>query len=304
MGAYPLDYRHRVVSDDMSYVILGGTGHIGSAVADALLQSQQHVRVVTRSSAKAAEWEARGAEPVVADIEDETALTDILTSGRHVRVFALNPPGSIHADPDADEVRTASAVVEALDAARVDRVVALSTYGARPGRRIGDLGTLHRFESLLQDLDTPVAVVRAGYLYSNWDGAVEPARARGQVPVMLHPDRPLPMVAPADVGSEAARLLLLDQPGRQIHHVEGPQRYTPRDVARAFTEALGIPVDTVRTPPETWRSTFLASGFSDAAADSFTGLTALASCETWEVDTTPTLGPTTLQAYVSALVSR
>jgi hypothetical protein len=31
----------------------------------------------------------------------------------------------------------------------------------RPGKRIGDLGTLHRFEQRLAELETPVAVVRA-----------------------------------------------------------------------------------------------------------------------------------------------
>ena len=40
-------------------------------------------------------------------------------------------------------------------------VVVLSTCGAGPGRRIGDLGTLHRFEQRLAELETPVAVVRA-----------------------------------------------------------------------------------------------------------------------------------------------
>ena len=291
-----------MLTDDATYVVLGGTGHIGSPTAEALLRAGRRVRVVTRSTVKAEAWAARGAERAVADVEDTAALTRVLLSPGPVRVFALNPPGSIRADPDTDEERTATAIVEALEAARVERVVALSTYGARPGSRIGDLGTLHRFESLLHDLDCPVAVVRAGYLYSNWDGAVEPARARGQVPVMLDPDRPLPMVAPADVGGEAARLLLLDRPDRQIHHVEGPRRYTPQNVAQAFAEALGSPVDTVRTPPEAWRSTFLASEFSAAAADSFTGLTALASRETWELDATPTQGSTTLQAYISTLV--
>ncbi len=134
-------------------------------------------------------------------------------------------------------------------------MVALSTYG---GRRIGDLGTLHRFESLLNDLEAPLAVVRAGYLFSNWDGAAEPARTRGQVPIMLDADRALPMVAPADVGSEVARLLQLDEPDRSVHHVEGPRRYTPADVAQAFAQALGSPVATVRTSPDTWRTTFLA----------------------------------------------
>ena len=288
---------------DPTYVVLGGTGHIGSATARALLSTRRRVRVVTRSTEKAAAWVALGAEPVVADIEDPAALARAFDSSSAVRVFALNPPGSIAGDPDAEEDRTANAIVAALDAAPVERVVALSTYGARPGRQIGDLGTLHRFESLLADLQAPTAIVRAGYLFSNWDGAAETARTQGQVSVMLNPDRLLPMVAPADVGREAARLLQLDEPDRGVHHVEGPRRYTPDDVARAFAGALGTPVAVERTPPERWRTAFLAAGFSTAATDSFTGLTALANCDPWEVDGEPTRGTITLEDYINDLLA-
>lgn len=111
--------------DDPTYVVLGGTGHIGSATARTLLRSTHRVRVVTRSTQKAAAWVALGAEPVVADIEDPAALARALASSSAVRVFALNPPGSIAGDPDADEDRTADAIVAALDAAPVERVVAL-----------------------------------------------------------------------------------------------------------------------------------------------------------------------------------
>ena len=289
--------------DDPTYVVLGGTGHIGSATARALLRSTHRVRVVTRSTDKATAWVALGAEPVVADIEDPAALARAFASSSAVRVFALNPPGSIAGDPDADEDRTADAIVAALDAAPVERVVALSTYGARPGRRIGDLGTLHRFESLLGDLEAPTAIVRAGYLFSNWDGAAETARTQSQVGVLLDPDRLLPMVAPADVGREAARLLQLAEPDRSVHHVEGPRRYTPDDVARTFGDALGSPVAVERTPPERWRTAFLAVGFSTAAADSFTGLTALANCDPWEVDGEPVRGTVTLKDYISDLLA-
>lgn len=292
-----------MLDDDASYVVLGGTGHIGSATASALLRSGRRVRVVTRSAAKATAWAARGAEPAIADVRDPAALASVLASGPPARVFALNPPGSIAADPDADEDRTATAIFEALRATDVERVVALSTYGARPGRHIGDLGTLHRFEALLRDLRAPVAIIRAGYLYSNWDGAVERAGTSGQVPIMLDPDRPLPMVAPADVGEEAARLLLLDQPDQGVFHVEGPHRYTPQDVARSFASALGHPVDTIRTPPPEWRVAFLAAGFSVVAADSFNGLTKLVDGETWELQETPTRGSTALSTYISALIS-
>ncbi len=120
---------------------------------------------------------------------------------------------------------------------------------------------------------------------------------------MLDPDRLLPMVAPADVGREAARLLQLDEPDRGVHHVEGPRRYTPDDVAQAFAGALGTLVAVERTPPERWRTTFLAAGFSTAATDSFTGLTALANGDPWEVDDDPTHGTTTLQDYINGLVA-
>ena len=62
-------------------------------------------------------------------------------------------------------------------------------------------------------------------------------------------------------------------------------------------------MDTVRTPPDQWRATFLSGGFSAAAADSFTALTTLTNRETWELAASPTRGPTTLQTYISALVS-
>lgn len=177
------------------------------------------------------------------------------------------------------------------------------TYGARAGRQIGDLGTLHRFESLLGNVNAPTAIVRAGYLFSNWDGAAETARTQGQVGVMLDPGCLLPMVAPVDVGREAARLLQLAEPDRSVHHVEGPRRYTPDDVARAFADALGSAVTIERTPPERWRTAFFAAGFSTAAADSFTGLTALANCDPWEVDREPVRGTVTLKDYISDLLA-
>ena len=75
-------------------------------------------------------------------------------------------------------------------------------------------------------------------------------------------------------------------------------------MAKVFTSLLHAPVVTVRTPPDQWRHTFLAGGFSAAAADSFPGLTTLADRETWELDAPPTRGSITLQAYVSALLNQ
>jgi uncharacterized protein YbjT (DUF2867 family) len=151
-------------------------------------------------------------------------------------------------------------------------------------------------------VDTPVAVVRVAYLLSNWGGLLAPARDDGVLPTMLDEDRPIPMVAPTDVGVAVADLLTRSRPATGLHLLEGPRRRTPVDVARAFAAALGHPVDVTVRPREGWVSAFRELGFSAEAAESYAGMTALASSDEIELPESPTRGSTTLQDYVGALV--
>ena len=283
------------------HVVVGATGHLGSAVARSLLDRGEPVTVVTRSPEKARPWESDGATAVVVDVHDPEALRAVLPEGG--RLFALNPPADpTGGDTDAEENRTGDAIAAAIRGAGRERVVALSTYGARPGTRIGDLGTLYRFEQHLTDLHTPVAVVRVAYLLSNWDGVLTPARNDGVLPAMLDERGPTPMVAPADVGVAVADLLTRPEPATGLHFVEGPERYSPTDVAQAFAVALGRPVDVTVTPREGWVPAFREVGFSPEAAESYAGMTALATSGEIELPDAPTRGSTTLQDYVEALV--
>src|SRR5688572_21691967 len=50
------------------YVIMGGTGHVGSATAAALLGRGEAVTIVTRDAKRAEKWRARGAEIAEADV--------------------------------------------------------------------------------------------------------------------------------------------------------------------------------------------------------------------------------------------
>ncbi len=283
------------------HVVLGATGHIGSAVARSLLDRGEPVTVVTRSQEKVRPWEADGATAVVVDVHDAEALRAVLPEGG--TLFALNPPADpTDGDTDAEERATGDAIVAAIRGARLERVVALSTYGAEPGERIGDLGTLHRFEEGLADLKTPVAVVRAAYLLSNWDGLLPPARDDGVLPTMLDADLRVPMVDPADVGAAAADLLTRPAPATGVHFVEGPERYTPADVAAAFGSALGRPVEVTVTPRDGWVPAFREMGFSAEAAASYAGMTAVTVEGDLELPESPTRGATTLTAYIDALV--
>ncbi|TJX41681.1 MAG: NAD-dependent epimerase/dehydratase family protein, partial [Mesorhizobium sp.] len=249
------------------HIILGGTGRVGSATAATLLRQGEPVTVVTRDEAKAAALAAQGAEVAVADVVDVEALRGVFRRG--TRAFLLNPPADPSTDTDAQERRTVAAIVAALDGSGLEKVVAESTYGARAGERTGDLTILHGLEEKLHRQPIAASIIRAAYYMSNWDASLETASRDGVVNTLLPADFELPMVAPRDLGEAAARLLMEPLEKNGLHHVEGPSRYTPRDVAAAFGEALGRQVSVVSAPRERWVEAFEDMGFSPEAAQSY-----------------------------------
>ena len=281
------------------YVILGATGHIGSAVARSLLEAGEAVTVVTRDARKAGQWRAEGAEAAVADVNDAPRLREVFRQGR--RAFLLNPPAHPSTDTDAEEARSIRNIVEALDGSGLEKVVVLSTYGARPGEHCGDLTQLYNLEQAVKAQAIPATILRAAYLMSNWDNLLESARG-GTLPVMYPADLEIPMVAPADVGRVAACLLREPVDATGLRAVEGPERYACADVAAAFATALGRPVAVSVIPRERWEDTFRTQGFSPAAAHSYARMTALSIDDGFEEPDDPARGSVGLAEYIGDLV--
>jgi uncharacterized protein YbjT (DUF2867 family) len=281
------------------HVVLGATGHVGSAVTMALLDRGQPVTVVTRNRDRAEPFRRRGAEVAVVDVGDTSGLRAVLQRGRHA--FLLMPPADPATDTVAEERRTVAAIVRALEGIHLEKVVVQSTYGARPGEGLGDLGVLYEFEQAVRAVGLRTSVVRAAYYMSNWDGALDTARAEGVVHTFLPADFALPMVAPSDLGRVAARLLTEDVDHTGLHCVEGPEHYSAADVAGAFATALARDVRVVETPRAAWIDAFRALGFSPAAAASYARMTAL-TVDGAERPAAPERGPTTLTHYIASLV--
>ncbi|AJD42442.1 NmrA family NAD(P)-binding protein [Rhizobium sp. SEMIA 4085] len=281
------------------YIVVGGTGHVGSAVAQTLLDEGEAVTVVTRNSEKAGAWRQRGAEVAVADVHDVTSLREVFRSGK--RAFLLNPNADISSDTDREERETVRCLLEAIEGSGLDKVVAESTMGAQPGEECGDLNILYELEVGLRNQPIPASVVRAAYYYSNWDTMVGPVTKDGVLSTMLPADLTLPMVAPEDLGRVAARLLQEPIEKIGIHPVEGPKRYSPNDVAAAFAAALGRAVRVDVIPRENWEDAYRSLGFSDAAAHSYARMTAL-TADGPEYPEDPIRGSISLQTYIGKLV--
>jgi uncharacterized protein YbjT (DUF2867 family) len=284
------------------HVIMGGTGHVGSQAAAALLGRGEAVTVVTRDADHATKLREKGAEIAEADIEDVASLRAAFRRGR--RAFLLNPPADPSTDTDAVEKRTVARILAALEGSGLEKVVAESTGGAQPGERIGDLSVLWELEQGLAEQAIPAAVNRAAYYMSNWDGMLDSVRSTGKLPTMFPADMPIPMVAPKDLGRIAADRLMSGPEDTGIRYVEGPRRYSSAEVAQAFSNALGRKVAVEVTPRERWKHAFQAMGFSDAAAESYAGMTAASVDSNFDVPEEPLRGTTTLETYIRDFVSR
>jgi uncharacterized protein YbjT (DUF2867 family) len=242
------------------YAITGITGQVGGAVARTLLAAGQPVRAVVRNADRARSWAAQGCEIVTANMADTAALAAAFdnTAG----VFIL-PPSDFDPAPGFPEAAAViDAVKSALQKARPQKVVCLSTIGAQAAE-LNLLTQRTMMEQALRDLTMPMAFLRPGWFLENaaWD--VAPARDNGTISSFLQPlDRPVPMVATADVGRIAAQLLQEQWTGLRIVELEGPRRVTPNDIAQALARIVGHRVTASIVPRDTWETLFRGQGMA------------------------------------------
>jgi uncharacterized protein YbjT (DUF2867 family) len=240
------------------YVITGITGQVGGEVARTLLAANLPVRAVVRDAAKGAVWAEKGCDIACAEMHDPAALTAAFRDAE--AIFILLPPNFDPAPGFPDTEQRVTALHAALTAAKPKRVVCLSTIGAQATEH-NLLNALQIMERKLGELTMPVAFLRAGWFMENlmWDIAV--AQATGVVPSFLQPlDKPVPMVATADVGRTAAALLQEQWEGVRIVELEGPRRITPNEIAEVMSAILNRPVSMSSVPRGGWEDLFRFQG--------------------------------------------
>ena len=240
------------------YTVMGITGQIGGVVGHALLAANQQVRAVVRDADKGRAWADRGCEVAQATIEDAASPTTAFRGAEGVFVLV---PSSFDPTPGFPEARTIGVTLRAaLEAASLARVVYLSTIGAQATR--SNLLTQHTIiEEALGALPTPITFLRPAWFMENCRWDVAPAMQQGVIPSFLQPfDKPVPMVATADIGRVAAGLLQENWSGRRVVELEGPQRVAPNEIASTFAKLLGRPVRMEAVPRESWEGLFKSQG--------------------------------------------
>jgi uncharacterized protein YbjT (DUF2867 family) len=224
------------------------------------LNKGHSVRAVIRDPGKGAAWDDLGCGIALADMNGAVALTAAFKAAPGV--FILLPP-IYDPSPGFVETRaTVAAVRQALEAARPQKVVCISTVGAQ-AKRENVLTQLTIMEQSLGDLPMPVAFLRPAWYMENCRWDLDSVRNRGVMTSFLQPlDNPVPMVATADVGRVAAELLLENWTGRRIVELEGPTRLTPNQIAEMFAKIFAHPVRAEAAPRQTWEQIFRSQGMN------------------------------------------
>lgn len=249
-----------------TYFVIGATGNTGHRVAQELAQAGHTVRGLTRNPAKAPE--TPGVTYVQGTLQDKQVLQQEFAQAD--AAYVMIPPAYEAQDFIAAENQMADTVKEALEASNLRQVVVLSSQGAHLSEGNGPIKAVHYLENRLKEIDNLNAVfLRPPYFYENAFGSLPLIQHQGIMGSAMPADKPIPMIATADIGAEAAnRLQALDFKGIEVEDLLGPEEYTQSQVAEVIGAAVNKPeLKYVQFPPEQARQGMIQSGMTPSLAD-------------------------------------
>lgn len=242
------------------YVITGVTGHTGKVAAEALLALGKQVTVVVRSAEKGEPWKKKGALVAIGNLGDADAMTGILRGAEGA--YLLVPPNMSSNNFLADQRKVSDALALAVKASGVAHVVLLSSVGAHLESGTGPILSVHYAESVVGAAAKNITFLRASYFLENWGSSLPTAKEQGVLPSFLTIDRKIPMIATAGIGAAAAEALLNPATGKLVREIEGPQEYSPQDIAKVAGEVLKKPVQAQQAPIEQMAAILIGFGFT------------------------------------------
>lgn len=250
------------------YVVTGATGNTGSVVAKQLLARGQKVRAISRTADRLQSLVKLGAEPVVADLTDASAVDRAFAGAQ--AAYVMVAPDVRGEDVLAYSDPVSDAVASAIEKARIKHAIALSSIGADKTERTGSVAGLTHLEQKLHRITgLNVICLRAGYLMENTLAQIGMIKMLGNPGGPLRGDLKLPMIATSDIGAFAADGLLKSNfSGKQTHELLGQRDLDMNEATAIIGKAIGKPdLQYVQLQPEQVRPGLLQVGMSGNMAD-------------------------------------
>jgi uncharacterized protein YbjT (DUF2867 family) len=252
----------------MKIAVTTPSGHVGSAVADFLLQrgGDISVRLLGRRPNMLEAFIQRGADVAVGSQDDADYL---LRATRDVdALFWVTPPGFGSDNVRAFQNRLGHAAAYAIRTNRIPRVVNFSSIGAGLDSGVGLINGLHDVEELLNEAGGNITHLRPGFFFENLLYQRDSIKNAGRISLPLSGSRRFGMIATRDIARVAAdRLSDRKWTGHQVCELHGPADMSFDEVAEVLSQALGRKVEFVRCDLQQQRQTILSSGMSENVAE-------------------------------------
>lgn len=223
-------------------LVTGATGQQGGAVARALLDKGQKVRVMTRNPEKAVALAKAGADVVQGDLTNQ-AILQMALRGVH-GVFAMSTP--FEAGMEA-EVRQGMMLADAAKQAGVAHYVYTSVGSAHRHTGIPHFESKWKVEQHIQRIGLPATILRPVWFMENFTTFAKPSK-EGVLIMPMKPTRKLAMVALKDIGEFGAAAFMrpTDFLGQAID-LAGDDLTLP-ETAALLTRAMGRPISFQELP--------------------------------------------------------
>lgn len=272
-------------------------GHVGHHLTRMLIRAGVRPVLLARDPDRIAADLRPYVDVVRADSQDAEEVT---AATRGVDALYWVDPSVFSDDPLADYARATEALVRAVEANGIGRVVFQSSVGAEKRHGVGEIDGLAATEVALDALGIDVTHLRCGYFFTNLLLDIESLRA-GTLATVLPLEFRMPWVAPRDI-AEVAALALLNREwsGRRVRAVHGPADVSWTEVAAILTRELGREVTVQRIDDEEMRQALRAARMPEAMVEAVLGMsTGLRDDFTAEQPRSVlSATPTTLEAWV------
>jgi uncharacterized protein YbjT (DUF2867 family) len=183
-------------------LVTGATGQQGGAVAKALLEKRQKIRVMTRNPENAAALAKAGAEVVKGDLTNQSDLQSALR-GVH-GVFAMSTP--FEAGMEA-EVRQGVMLADAAKQVGIAHYVYTSVGSAHRHTGIPHFDSKWKVEQHIEKIGLPSTILRPVFFMENFTTFSKPSHD-GVLAMPMRPERKLAMVALRDIGEFGAEAFI------------------------------------------------------------------------------------------------
>jgi uncharacterized protein YbjT (DUF2867 family) len=234
-------------------LVIGGRSKIGAAVIGDLVDRDEDVRALVRSSEGSASLPP-GVSTAVGDLADPGSLAAAMSGAD--RVFLL-------CGPTKDEVRLNRNAIDAAARAHVRLLVRSSILGAGSDAD----GTFARdhaaCDAYLRDSPLDATIVRPNFFLQNITETTVPSIDAGGRFYVNAGDARLSMVDTRDVAAVAA--VALAEPGHENreYDVTGPEALSHADVAALLSELQGRTVTYVESDDDATRAGLLGYGVDE-----------------------------------------